>query len=172
METRTTGRDVLHILSDNKAHLTRELADKLGVNREDMTKMCRCLRNRGMIVSIEGIHSITAVGRDILSGKQDPCKGKAYKSKSGLRHRAWKAMHMLTFFDASSLLEVVGTGEEKDGEENLRNYLNALYKAGMLIQNRSGKYLLKESAKGSNAPSYNRAEKTVTDRNRGMVFHV
>lgn len=167
-----TSRDVLHILSDGKAHLTRELADKLGVSGETMGAMCRCLKQRGMIVSIEGVHSITHLGRDTLSGKQEPCKGKAKHSNSGLRHRAWKAMHMLTFFEASSLLEVVGTGEEKGGEENLRNYFTALYRAGMLVKNRSGKYLLKESARGAKAPSYNREQKTVTDRNTGEVFHV
>lgn len=167
-----TGRDVLQVLSDGKAHLTREIADKLEVSSTSISSMCSCLKKHGAITSVEGVHRILELGRDVLSGKKELCKGKAGKSKSGLRHRAWKAMHILTLFDVSSLLEVVGTGKEKGGEENLRNYLNALYKAGMLIQNRSGKYLLKESAKGSNAPSYNRAEKTVTDRNRGMVFHV
>lgn len=167
-----TSRDVLEVLADGKAHLTREIADKLKSPRESVAKLCRCLKKRGIISSVDGIHRINDAGRDILSGKVEPCKGKAAQSKSGLRHRAWKVMQMLSFFDENSLLEVVGTGEEKDGTRNLRNYLTSLYKAGMLLQNRSGKYLLKESAKGPNAPSYNRAEKTVTDRNTGEVFHV
>ncbi|MEG2173846.1 MAG: hypothetical protein RRY29_11415 [Desulfovibrionaceae bacterium] len=167
-----TSRDVLYLLSDNKAHLTRELADKMMCSRDSMAAMCRCLKKRGMIISIEGIHSITASGLDVLSDKQEPCKGKAKQSKSGLRHRAWKAMHILTLFNVSSLLEVVATGEEKGGEENLRNYLSALHKAGILVKNRSGKYLLKESAKGPHAPSYNREKKTVTDRSTGEVFYV
>lgn len=167
-----TSRDVLHILSDGKAHLTRELADKLDVSSTSISSICFCLKKHGAIKSVEGVHSIMDLGRDVLSGKKELCKGKAGKSNSGLRHRAWKAMHMLTFFDASSLLEVVGTGEEKMGKQNLRNYLTALYKSGILAQNRSGKYLLKESARGSKAPSYNREQKTVTDRNTGEVFHV
>lgn len=169
-----SGLDVLVVLACGRPYLTRELAAELHTTTGSIAGIAACLKRKDYISSAEGVHSITERGRLALGEprKHLACKGLAAQSAAGLRHRAWRAMQMMTAFDVDSLLDVVATGAEKDAAGNIRSYLRALYRVDMLIKTRSGKYLLRETAKGANAPSYNRSEKTVTDRNTGEVMYV
>lgn len=169
-----TGHDVLQVLADGKPRLTREIAAFLQVQTEAVGAAARCLKKKGLIYSADGVHGITAAG--LQAAKQGLgrtlCKGKATQSNQGLRHRAWQAMQMVSVFSVDDLLDVTATGYEADAEANLKNYCKALFKAGMLLQTRSGKYILREKDRGEHAPSYNRLTKTVTDRNTGEIYHV
>ena len=169
-----TGYDVLQVLSDGKPRLTREIAAFLQAQTDAVGSAARCLKKKGLIYSAEGVHGITAAGLQAVKKGlgRTLCKGRAVQSKQGLRARAWKAMQMMSVFSVDDLLDVSATGYEADAEANVTNYCKALFRAGMLIQTRSGRYVLREKDKGENAPSYNRMTKTVTNRNTGEVFHV
>jgi hypothetical protein len=169
-----TGNDILQVLADGKPRLTREIAAFLQVQTEAVGAAARCLKKKGLVCSSEGVHGITAAGLQVVKKGlgRTLCKGQAGQSNQGLRHRAWQAMQMVSVFSVNDLLDVTATGYEADAEANLKNYCKALFKAGMLIQTRSGKYFLREKDKGEHAPSYNRKAKTVTNRNTGEVFYV
>ena len=122
------------------------------------------------------MHGLTLAGKALL--EQDgfiPCQRKGRAAGSAgrtLRQRAWTVMRMADHFSVDSLLQTVSDGDERNAENNLRNYCRALHRAGLLGRTaRSGDYFLRrEMDSGPLAPSYNRAEKCVTDRNTGRIF--
>lgn len=172
----TTAESVLRVLAEEGICLTRVLAAHVGKPAELILPSCRCLKRRGLIRSAEGVHELTDAGRALLAqGGKVPCgpgKGRAATSRKSLRQKAWRAMQMMELFDVEDILSVVSDGSEPYAENNLKAYCRALHRAGMLLRTRSGRYMVKVSARGPLAPSYNKVEWTVTDRNTGTVIDI
>lgn len=158
------------------ALLTRQLAARLDSRAQVILAACRCLRHKGLVHTIESMHGLTRAGKALLEqGGFIPCQRKGRAAGSAgrtLRQRAWTVMRMADHFSVDSLLQTVSDGDERNAENNLRNYCRALHRAGLLGRTaRSGDYFLRrEMDSGPLAPSYNRAEKCVTDRNTGRIF--
>ena len=74
----------------------------------------------------------------------------------------------------ADLLRTLCDGSERGADDNLKNYCRALYRAGILGKTaRTGDYFLRDGANtGPKAPSYNRVEKSVTDRNTGKIVSI
>ncbi|MEG6503224.1 hypothetical protein V6C07_09305, partial [Desulfovibrio sp. 1214_IL3152] len=91
-----------------------------------------------------------------------------------LRQKAWNVLRMANMATVADLLRTVCDGSERGAEDNLKNYCRALWRAGMLGKTaRTGAYFLRPDANtGPKAPSYNRVEKTVTDRNTGKTVYI
>lgn len=124
------------------------------------------------------MHGLTAAGMEAAkAGGWIPCQraGRAATSRGRtLRQRAWNVLRMADQTTVPDLLRVVCEGGEQGAEENLRNYCRALYLAGILGKTRrTGAYFLRSEANtGDKAPAYNRASKTVTDRNTGRTVSI
>lgn len=173
----STAERILRVLAEGP-QLTRALAAHLQLRADNISSVCRCLKRRGLISSAEGAHGITEAGRTLLEkGRRPPCggprKGRAARSRSSLRQRAWTVALMMDVFTVDDLLSVVCDGEEGNAPENIGNYCEALRRAGILIKTPRGeKYLIRAERRGPLAPSYNRAEKVVTDRNTGEIIAI
>lgn len=170
---------VMHHLAEHGACYTRQLAAALGVTSDGVCTVCRCLRSYGLIHTTEdNMHGLTAAGQQWTQvGGFLPCQraGRAATSEGRtLRQRAWSVMRMADKITVADLLRTLCDGTERGAEDNLKNYCRALWRAGMLGKTaRTGAYFLRPDANtGPKAPSYNRVEKTVTDRNTGKTVYI
>lgn len=169
---------VLKLLAEHGPSYTRQIASKLGVTTEGVLQVCRCLRSHGLLHTEDSIHGLTAAGKEAAkNGGWVPCQraGRAATSEGRtLRQRAWAVLRMADQATVPDLLRVVCEGNEQGAEDNLRNYCRALHLAGILGKTRrTGAYFLRQAANtGAKAPAYNRANKTVTDRNTGRTVSI
>lgn len=169
---------VLRYLADNGPSYTRQIASKLGVTSTGVLLVCRCLQSHGLLHTEAGMHGLTAAGQErAKNGGWVPCQraGRAATSRGRtLRQRAWNVLRMADQTTVPDLLRVVCEGDEERAEDNLRNYCRALHLAGILGRTRrTGAYFLRCGANtGDKAPAYNRANKTVTDRNTGRTVSI
>lgn len=170
-------RILLH-LAEHGPCFTRQLASCLGASSKGIVYACRCLRRHGLLHSEDSLHGLTAAGMQTArAGGWVPCQrvGRAATSDGRtLRQRAWAVLRMADHTTVPDILRVVCDGDEQGAEENLRNYCRALHLAGILGKTRrTGAYFLRSEADtGANAPAYNRARKTVTDRNTGRTVSI
>ena len=130
------------------ALLTRQLAARLDSRAQVILAACRCLRHKGLVHTIESMHGLTRAGKALLEqGGFIPCQRKGRAAGSAgrtLRQRAWTVMRMADHFSVDSLLQTVSDGDERNAENNLRNYCRALHRAGLLGRTaRSGDYFLR-----------------------------
>ena len=118
------------------ALLTRQLAARLDSRAQVILAACRCLRHKGLVHTIESMHGLTRAGKALLEqGGFIPCQRKGRAAGSAgrtLRQRAWTVMRMADHFSVDSLLQTVSDGDERNAENNLRNYCRALHRAGLL----------------------------------------
>lgn len=170
---------VMRHLAEHGACYTRQLAVALGATSAGVCAVCRCLRSHNLIHTTEdNMHGLTAAGQQWTQvGGFVPCQraGRTATSEGRtLRQKAWNVLRMANMATVADLLRTVCDGNEKGAEENLRNYCRALYRADMLGKTgRTGAYFLRPEANtGPKAPSYNRVEKTVTDRNTGKTVSI
>ncbi len=155
--------------------LTAELAKAMGISVDSTRSVCRCLRARGLMRTVEGIHELTEAGRQAMTIGQEitcgPDKGGVRRAES-LRAKAWRAMRIKVKFSLDELLSLLCDGEEKDAAGNLRRYLRALELTGYLVEmKRTGAdgsrrwWLAKDT--GLHAPAWNKKAWTLTDPNTG-----
>jgi hypothetical protein len=171
------ARDVLYHLAAVGPCYTRQIAAALGLHRDTVTRVARCLSRRGLVFSVDGLHGITKAGRERVVEGFNPCelKGRAAASRGRtIRQRAWNVMRMMDTFSAADLLRCVcdgdGGGTEKKAEDNITRYCRALAHAGILgITARTGRYFLRDDT-GPLSPAWNKVEKCVTDRNTGKII--
>lgn len=170
---------IMHHLAEHGASYTRQLAAALEVTSEGVRAVCRCLRSHDLIhTTDDNMHGLTAAGQQwIQTGGFLPCQraGRAATSEGRtLRQKAWNVLRMANMATVGDLLRTVCDGDEKGAENNLRNYCRALYRAGILGKAaRTGAYYLRPKANtGPKSPAYNRAEKSVTDRNTGKSVSI
>ena len=169
---------IMQHLRAHGASYTRQLAAALDASADGICRACRCLRAHGLVRTDDSLHMLTAAGRDLLStGGYVPCQraGRAASSEGRtLRQRAWNVLRMADHTSVPDLLRTITDGDEPGAAENLRNYCKALQRAGILGRAaRSGRYYLRSEANtGPKAPAYNRAAKTVTDRNTGVTVNL
>lgn len=169
---------IMQHLGAHGASYTRQLAAALDASAEGICRVCRCLRAHGLVRTDESLHMLTAAGRELLQqGGYVPCQraGRAATSEGRtLRQRAWNVIRMADHASVPDLLRTITDGDEPGAAENLRNYCTALYRAGILGKTaRTGAYFLRvEANTGPKAPAYNRAAKTVTDRNTGVTVNL
>lgn len=169
---------ILRHLAEHGPCYTRQLAVALGARGESIARACRCLRRYNLVHSVESLHGLTAEGqRWVVTGGWVPCQrqGRAASSEGRtLRQKAWGVLRMADKTTVADLMRTICDGGEKGAADNLRNYLSALYRAGMVGKTaRTGAYFLRPEANtGPRAPAYNRVEKSVTDRNTGKTVHI
>ncbi|SNR59405.1 hypothetical protein SAMN04488503_0225 [Humidesulfovibrio mexicanus] len=168
------GLPALRALSSGPL-LTAELSRAVGISLDSTRAVCRCLRARGLMRTVEGIHELTEAGHQAVACGQEitcgPNKGGVRRAES-LRAKAWRAMRIKMKFSLDELLSLLCDGEEKDAEGNLRRYLRTLELAGYLVEmKRTGAdgsrrwWLAKDT--GLHAPAWNKKAWTLTDANTG-----
>lgn len=173
------GLPVLRQLAEGP-RLSAEVAAALGLATPQLKKTFRCLRARGYIRTVEGVHEITEAGRSTLEQDEEitcgPRKGRK-RNEGSLRARAWRAMRIKEKFSLDDLLTLLCDGTELSAENNLRSYLRALEGAGYLVElkrrgpeNTPRWWLSRDT--GLRAPSWNRLTRTVADPNTGEVIYV
>ena len=169
---------VMRHLAEHGNSYTRQIAAVLEVTSDGVCAICRCLRSHGLVYTEGSIHGLTDAGRQWAEvGGFLPCQraGRAATSEGRtLRQRAWSVMRMADKINVADLMRTLCDGSERGAEDNLRNYCKALYRAGILGKTaRTGAYFLRvEANTGPKAPSYNRVEKSVTDRNTGKIMSI
>lgn len=170
---------IMHHLAEHGACYPRQLAAALGATSNGVRLVCRCLRSRGLIhTTDDNMHGLTAAGQEwIQAGGFLPCQraGRSATSEGRtLRQKAWNVLRMTDMATVGDLLRTVCDGDEKGAEDNLRNYCRALCRAGILGKTaRTGAYYLRPEANtGPKSPAYNRAAKSVTDRNTGKSVSI
>lgn len=176
-----TATAILNALADGPK-LTRQLMGSLGRDRESMRRCLVYLRQKGFVVSAEGVHQVTEKGRQFLAEGREitsgPCSGNT-TSRQGptLRQRAWRLMRMRDGFSVEDLLSTLCDGGECDPGRNLRRYVAALEAAGYLTPfRRRGEggakrwFLRRDRNTGPEAPALNTGRQRLTDHNTGQVF--
>lgn len=100
--------------------------------------------------------------------------GAISKRCSPLRERAWWVMRELAAFDLDTLLLTVAEGTERSAADNLRRYIGALARHGVLAPVRQSRdatsYLLAHDL-GPRAPVYRRSRRDLYDPNAGHPVH-
>lgn len=173
----TPGRAILTALSAGCA-TTGQLAER--IDGATSTRLQRCLhvlQDRDLVRSVQGVHELTDKGRawaeaglEINGG---PRPGNAQSRTAGtLRAKAWRYLRIKGKASLDDILLIVADGDEAGAEKNLRRYLNALHRAGMLVRTRSGWLLPSDKNTGIEAPSWNTKTRTVTDVNTGETWRI
>ena len=113
-----------------------ELAERMARAPNLITTAALILRRRHLVETpARGLYRITAAGRDWLaSGRQltDRPERRRVARTTGLRERAWWVMRNARKFTVATLLDTLSDGSERDADGNLRRYLCALEKAGVV----------------------------------------
>jgi hypothetical protein len=91
-----------------------------------------------------------------------------------LRERAWWVMREMTAFSLDALLLTVAEGTERSAADNLRRYIRALERHGVLAPVRQSRdatsYQLAHDL-GPRAPVYRRSRRDLYDPNAGHAIH-
>lgn len=156
---------------------TKQLGVKLGMTTGQVGRAIRTLRDRGLVCTSTGVHELTDKGRAWIDAgltiKSGPRPGRAGTRTSGtMRAWAWRYLRMKGKANMDDLLFLLADSHEKDPAQNLRRYLNALVRAGILHQVRSGWVLTKDKDTGPLAPSWNSATRRVIDVNTGEQWQI
>lgn len=167
------------------AGTTAALAARMGRPTNLITTTALILKRRGLIeVPVRGRYVLTEAGRDWLSSGRVIASGQGRRRTprtSGLRERAWWLMRELRKFTLVDLLTTLADGSERDAGGNLRAYLTALERVGVVMRmrrrvpgtspNSNGHvlYWLKRDL-GRIAPVWRQRHRTVFDPNSGEVL--
>lgn len=100
------------------------------------------LRKHGLVEKVEpGCHKLTDAGRAAVqsgarlrSGPRGNGQPGKRIHKDSLRIRVWRAIRIRRKFSIPDLVSLVAEGGEKDIESNIRKYLSALTRAGILTE--------------------------------------
>lgn len=173
----TPGRQILTVLSAGCA-TTAQLADRIeGTSGPRLQSCLQTLRDRSLVTSVQGVHELTDKGRawaeaglEINGG---PRPGNAQSRAVGtLRAKAWRYLRIRGKASLDDILMTVADGTEATAEQNLRRYLNALTRAGILARTRSGWVLPSDRNTGIEAPSWNATTRMVIDLNSGESWRI
>lgn len=116
------------------------LAELSGYGAKQVENACQNLRRHGFIArSAKGCHRLTAAGHRALeagvtlkSGPRGPETG-VRRRDPGLRQRAWNALRSGKKLTVDDLIMRAADGTERDPRSNLRKYLRALARAGIVF---------------------------------------
>lgn len=173
----TPGRQILTALSAGCA-TTAQLAERIeGMTGPRVQSCLRTLLDRGLVTSVQGVHELTDKGRawaqaglEINGG---PRPGNAQSRTPGtLRAKAWRYLRIRGKASLDDILMTVADGTEAAAVQNLRRYLGALTRAGILVETRSGWLLPSDRNTGIEAPSLNTGTRMVTDLNTGETWRI
>ena len=100
------------------------------------------LRKHGLVEKVEpGCHKLTDAGRAAVqsgarlrSGPRGNGQPGKRIHKDSLRIRVWRAIRIRRKFSIPDLVSLVAEGGERDIESNIRKYLSALTRAGILTE--------------------------------------
>ncbi|SNR95781.1 hypothetical protein SAMN04488503_2030 [Humidesulfovibrio mexicanus] len=178
------GLEILGHL-ESGSQFTFELARVVGITNALVRKACAKLAAKGLIITGEDVHELTAAGREALAGSRNavsgPGKGGCVeRHKGSVRAKAWRALRIRRKASVEDLLPLVlGHGaapvDEANARRSLDRYLTALAKSGHLTElpRRGGpaRWILTNDT-GPCAPAWNNSQRTVTDANTGEVHRV
>lgn len=173
----TPGRRILVALSVGCA-TTTQLAERIeGMAGPRLQRCLMTLRDRDLVTSVQGVHQLTdkgllwtEAGFEINGG---PRPGNAQSRTVGtLRAKAWRYLRIKGRASLADILMIVADGTEATAEQNLRRYLNALTRAGILARTRSGWALPSDRNTGIEAPSWNTKTRMVMDLNTGESWRI
>jgi hypothetical protein len=173
----TPGRKVLTALSAGCA-TTAHLAERIeGMTTLQLQGVLKTLKGRAMVNSVQGVHQLTDKGRAWaeagLEVNGGPRPGNAHsRTSSTLRAKAWRYLRIRGKASLDDILLIAADGCEAGAEKNLRRYLGALTKAGILVQVKSGWVLPSDRNTGIEAPSWNSETRIVTDVNTGVACQI
>ncbi len=173
----TPGRTILTALAETSA-TTGQLNQALpGMTMDRLSSCLRTLRGRALIHTAGGVHGLTGKGRAWLEAgleiQSGPRTGRAASRTSGtLRAKAWRTLRIRRKASLDDILLLVADGGEKHPAANLRRYLTALFRAGILLRTRSGWVLPEGRNTGPEAPAWNSKTKTVIDVNTGEQWRI
>lgn len=115
---------------------TAEVCEQLGRAHNLVTTTAVRLKRRRLIeVPETGLYRISDEGRIWLASGRAiaPGQGRRRHERSrGLRERAWWLMRELRKFTLTDLLTTLADGSERRAADNLRKYLTALERAGIV----------------------------------------
>lgn len=135
------GEQILTALPKGGACVTLAgLAKATGIARPKIVKALPALQRSGYAVQVRlGCYARTprgdamvARGARLRSGPKGPTGPRPPRSDT-LRARAWAALRMMKKATVPDLLELAAR-DEKDGRSNLRHYLGALERAGVVAR--------------------------------------
>ncbi|MDP1681044.1 MAG: hypothetical protein Q8L39_04640 [Burkholderiales bacterium] len=100
------------------------------------------LRKHGLVEKVSpGCHKLTDAGREAVasglklrSGPKGSGQPGKRIHKDTLRIRVWRAIRIRRKFSIPDLVSLVAEGGERDIESNIRKYLSALTRAGILTE--------------------------------------
>lgn len=173
----TPGRKILTVLSAGCA-TTAQLAERIeGMTGPRLQSCLVTLRDRDLVRSVQGVHELTDKGRAWteagleIHGGPRPGNAKSRTTRT-LRAKAWRYLRIRGKASLDDILMTIADGTEATAEQNIRRYLNALVRAGILVRTRSGWLLPSDSNTGIEAPSWNTWTRTVTDVNTGETWRI
>ena len=173
----TPGRQILTALSVGCA-TTAQLAECIeGMTGPRLQGCLQTLRARGLVTSVQGVHELTDKGRAWaeagieVSGGPRPGHSQS-RTANTLRAKAWRYLRIRGKAGLDDILMTVADGTEATPEKNLRRYLNALTRAGILARTRSGWVLPSDRNTGIEAPSWNATTRMVIDLNSGESWRI
>ena len=173
----TPGRQILTALSAGCA-TTAQLVERIEGTTSTRIQSClRTLHDRALVSSAQGVHELTDKGRawaeaglEINGG---PRPGNAQsRTATTLRAKAWRYLLIKNKASLDEILLLIADGTEARAEQNLRRYLNALTRAGILVKTRSGWLLPNDRITGTEAPSWNTKTRMVSDLNTGEIWRI
>lgn len=173
----TPGRQILTALSAGCA-TTAQLAERIeGTSGPRLQSCLQTLRDRSLVTSVQGVHGLTDKGKAWVEAGLEinggPRSGNAQSRTAGtLRAKAWRYLRIRGKASLGDILMTVADGTEATAEQNLRRYLNALTRAGILARTRSGWLLPSDRNTGIEAPNWNTRTRTVTDVNTGGSWRI
>lgn len=113
-----------------------DLATRLQRAPNEITTAALILRRRHLVETpARGLYRVTDAGRAWLaSGRQltGRPERRRVRQTTGLRERAWWVMREMKKFTVAVLLHTLADGSERDADGNLRRYLCALAKVGVV----------------------------------------
>ena len=173
----TPGRQILVALSAGCA-TTAQLVERIeGTSGPRLQRCLRTLRDRALVASAQGVHQLTDKGRTWAEAGLEinggPRPGNAKSRTAGtLRAKAWRYLRIKGKASLDDILMIVADGTEATAEHNLRRYLNALTRVGILAKTRSGWVLPSGRNTGIEAPSWNTKTRMVMDLNTGEAWRI
>ena len=173
----TPGRQILAALSTGCA-TTAQLVERIeGTSGPRLRSCLQTLRARALVTSVPGVHELTSKGRSWveagleINGGPRPGNSQS-RTATTLRAKAWRYLLIKNKASLGEILLLVADGTEARAEQNLRRYLNALTRAGILVKTRSGWLLPHDHITGTEAPSWNTKTRMVMDLNTGESWRI
>lgn len=172
-------------LADGQPQVIERLADRLNLNRRQVSDAAAKLERRnwidrpsvGTYVLTDAGRSALAEGLRVTSGPLGPTRARRLL-KDTFRQRAWSAMRVRRIFTIGEIVSDAGRGDPEAERDNARRYITALVSGGYVAEHprrKPGTALTSPGFKefrlkvnnGPKAPVFSEARQALHDPNLG-----